>query len=403
MFIYKAGVVGAGLMGSGIAQVISFSGLPVVLKDVSKEFVDKGLAAARKVYEARVKKGKMSAEELEQKMALITGSTSWDDFSDVDIVIEAVPEDLALKKEIFAALDRVCPEHAILATNTSALSVSAIASATKRPDKVVGIHFFYPAPVMKLIEVIPGLETSPETMESSLSFSESLRKIAVKVKECDGFLVNRLLMPYLNEAVYALAEGSATAKEIDDAMVAFGMPMGPFTLADNLGLDTCYHVGNILHEAYGERAKASPLMNKLFAARCYGTKTGCGFYVYDDRESPLPRFLDEVRKETGVTRGSFTPERLIYPMINEAAFCLEENVATPTDIDVSMLAGTGFPQAKGGLLRYADTVGVDAVLAGLLEFRSRYGARFWPCPLLRRMVGAGHVGAKGKKGFFDTL
>ena len=206
-------------MGAGIAQVVTYAGIPVVLKDVNQELVDKGIAKIRDIYQKRVDKGKMSLSELESKMTLVSGTTSYEGFKDVDIVIEAVPEKMELKKKVFQDLEGQVSENTIFATNTSALSISELGAATKRPEKVVGMHFFFPAHVMKLIEVIPGLATNNETVDDVVAFSESLRKIPVKVNECAGFLVNRLLMPYLNEAAYCLEEGAATVQEIDQAMV----------------------------------------------------------------------------------------------------------------------------------------------------------------------------------------
>ena len=401
MYIYKVGVVGAGLMGSGIAQVVSYAGIPVVLKDVNDGFVQKGLANARAVYEGRVKKGKMSAEELEAKMALIQGTTSYDDFKDVDLVIEAVPETPEMKRAVFRELDGACPAHAILSTNTSALSISAMAAATKRPGQVAGLHFFYPASAMKLVEVIPALQTATETVDALVTFAEGLRKIPVRVRECAGFLVNRLLMPYLNEACLALQEGAAEALTIDEACVAFGMPLGPFILADSLGVDICRHVAETLFRAYGERAKPALLIEWLFAQRLYGAKAGAGFYVYDGRTpEPLPGLIAEIQKATGVKGTPFSIERILYPMANEAAFCLEENVASPGDIDIAMMAGTGWPQATGGLLRWADSVGLDKILVALDGFHKTLGGRFLPSPMLRRMVDAGWTGKSAGRGFF---
>src|SRR3989338_1610864 len=209
MYIYKAAVIGAGAMGAEIAQVISFSGIPVLLKDVDQARVDKGLEVIRKIYQRRVDRGKMTQDELEKKVLLVTGVVSFDGFKDVDLVIEAVPEKLELKRQIFAELDRLVPETAVLASNTSSLSISALGQVTKRPHKVIGMHFFYPAHIMKLVEAIPGLETSEETTGDVIGFAESLRKLPVRVNECPGFLVNRILMPYLNEAAYCVQEGAA--------------------------------------------------------------------------------------------------------------------------------------------------------------------------------------------------
>ncbi len=404
MFIYKAAVVGAGTMGGSIAQVITYAGLPVVIKDIDQKQLDEAVKKIQKIYQKRVDKGKMSYNEMEMKLALVTTTLTYDGFDDVDIVIEAVPEDMNIKKKVFKELDEVLPEHAIIASNTSALSITEMATATKRPGKCIGMHFFNPAHVMKLVEVIPGLQTDEQTIEDVIEFAESLRKIPVRVKECAGFLVNRLLGVYLNEAVICLQEGAATPKEIDDAMVKFGWPMGPFTLADMLGLDICYKVGKILYEEYGPRMKPPLLLEKLVKAGRLGQKTGAGVYLYDDPDAEdtlLPKLLEEVRKETKIVENSeFSPERLNYLLINEAVLCLMENISSHSDIDIAMMAGTGFPQDKGGPLKYADTVGVDIILNKLIEFRDKYGFRFWPAPLLKRMVAAGYTGVKAGRGFY---
>lgn len=401
MYIYKAGVVGAGTMGAEIAQVISYSGLPVVLKDVNQDFVNSGLAKIREIYKRRVEKGKMSAQDMEAKMMLVTGSTSYDDFKDVDIVVEAVPEKMELKKKIFQDLDKVCPEGTILASNTSSLSISEMSSATGRPHKVIGLHFFFPAHIMKLIEVIPGLATSDETVDDVTSFSESLRKIPVRVNECAGFLVNRLLMPYLNEAAYCLQEGAASMQEIDKAAVAFGMPMGPFTLVDSLGLDICEEVGKILLESYGDRMRPAELWKKFYDAKLLGRKSGAGFYNYQGTDSLADKIVEELRKQHGGKGSKFSTERIIFPMINEAAYCVQEHVSKASDIDIAMRAGVGFPEDKAGILAYGDKIGLDLVLSTLETLAKEHGSRFWPCPLLRRLVGANFLGVKTKRGFFE--
>ncbi len=400
MYIYKAAVVGGGAMGGGIAQVITFSGLPVMIKDIDDNAVQKALDKVRSIYESRVKKGKMTPNEIEPKIALATGTTTYDDFSDVDIAIEAVPEEINIKKQVFKELDEVCSESTILATNTSALSISEIASVTKRPDKVIGMHFFNPAHVMKLIEVIPGLQTSEDTIMDVMAFSESLRKIAVRVEECPGFLVNRLLMPYISEAVIALSEGAATATEIDQAMVEFGMPMGPFTLSDMLGLDVCYKVAHIMNEAYGPRMPVASLNHVLFEKGRLGQKSGAGFYDEDGSEKQLQQFIKEVQQKEGLKKTSFSPERLLFFMVNEATLALQEKIASATDIDIAMMAGTGFPQELGGPLKYADKVGLDTILDGLEKFKDELGFRFWPAHMLKRMVAAGLLGEKTGRGFY---
>ena len=410
MYIFKAAVIGAGTMGAQIAQVITYSGLPVLLKDQNPEAVEKGIETIRKIYQGRVEKGKMTPSEVEQKMALVTGTTTYEDFGDVDIVIEAIFEDYAVKRQVFSELDQACPETAILATNTSSIPISALAAATRRPEKVIGMHFFNPAHVMKLVEVIPALATSPETVEDTVVFSESLRKIPVRVQECAGFLVNRLLMPYLNEAALALEEGTASAPQIDEAMAAFGMPMGPFALLDMIGIDVSEKVADILHDAYGPRMIPATILYELVKANRLGVKSGAGFYNYQDSQNGmLDPLLDRIRNErnaqhdaphNGSHQNGFTPERLLAILINEAVICLQEGVATAADIDVAMLAGTGFPQEKEGPLHLADTWGIDRVLKVLEDSQAALGRRFWPAPMLKRMVAAGQLGRKVGKGFF---
>src|SRR3990167_1795160 len=286
MFIYKAAVVGGGAMGSGIAQVISYSGLPVVLKEINEDLAQKALSNIRKIYQGRVDKGKMTPPEMESKLSLVSVTTKFEDLKDVDIVIEAVPEKIELKKKVFQELDAVLPGQAIIATNTSALSISALGAATKRPDKVIGLHFFFPAHVMKLVEVIPGVSTGSETIEDATAFAEGLRKVPIRVNECPGFLVNRLLMPYLNEAVFCLQEGAAAMPAIESAMTGAGWPMGPFTLVDALGLDVCAEAGTVLLEGYGERMRPAALWASLLEAQRFGRKRGAGFYRYAESSDP---------------------------------------------------------------------------------------------------------------------
>ena len=402
MYIYKAGVIGAGAMGAEIAQVITYAGLPVVLKDTSEELVQKGLARIRAIYKRRVDKGKMTDAEMENKLALVTGTTRDADFKDTDIVIEAVPEKMDLKKKVFQDLEQVVGEGTIFASNTSALSVSEMGAATRRPEKMIGMHFFYPASVMKLVEVIPGLATSLETVDDVTHFAESLRKIPVRVNECAGFLVNRLLMPYVNEAAYCLQEGAASREEIDKAVKDFGLPMGPFTLVDQLGIDICFDATKVLLEAYGHRMRPAEIWRWLYEAKYLGAKTGAGFYSYSpDKPDLLKKLIEAVQSETKKKGTKFSLDRILFPMINEAAYCLEENVAKAADMDIAMMAGMGFPPEKGGLLKYADTVGLDRVLAVLEGLCAEQGDRFWPAPRLRRMVGAKFLGKKSGRGFFE--
>jgi 3-hydroxyacyl-CoA dehydrogenase len=285
MYIFKCAVVGAGAMGGEIAQVISWSGLPVVLKDIDQKMLDHGMATARGIYQRRVDKGKLTAAEMNEKMSLITPALTYDDFGDVDFVVEAVPEKLEIKKAVFAELDKICQSTAILATNTSALSISALAAATKRPGQVVGFHFFNPASVMKLIEVVSGAQTSKDTVETAVSFAEELRKIPVKVKECAGFVVNRVLMASMIEILKAREELGVDHEAVDALVQSKGgVPMGPFLLADMLGLDIAVDVAGTLEKAYGPRFATPKELRELVAAGHLGVKTGKGFYAHTSGE-----------------------------------------------------------------------------------------------------------------------
>ncbi len=404
MFIYKAAVVGGGAMGAEIAQVISYSGIPVVLKEVDDALAQKALGAIRRVYQARVDKGKMTAQDMEAKLSLVRVTTKLEDLKEADIVIEAVPEKMDLKKKIFKELDENLPAQVILASNTSALSISALGAATHRPDKVVGMHFFYPAHVMKLVEVIPGLATSEETVADSIAFCETLRKLPVRVNECAGFLVNRLLMPYLNEAAFCAVETDTPMREIDKAMVDFGFPMGPFLLVDTIGLDICHDVAGVLLAEYGSRMTPAPLWEAVYKLGRYGMKNGHGFYEYgaaEGNDAAVGEAFGRLRKNRKAPAGDFSPERLLLAMINEAALCIQERVASAADIDIAVLAGIGFPQKAGGLLQYADDLGIDVILSKLDALYKTEGERFFAAPLIRRMSGAGFLGKKTKRGFLE--
>jgi 3-hydroxyacyl-CoA dehydrogenase len=302
-------------------------------------------------------------------------------------------------------LEEACPEQAIFASNTSALSISEMGAATDKPHKVIGMHFFNPAHVMKLVEVIPGLDTGQETVDDVVMFAESLRKIPVVVQECPGFLVNRLLMPYLSEATKALEEGAATATEIDQAVVEWGMPMGPFTLMDMLGIDVCGHVGEYLYSEYGERMSPAPLFMKLIEAGRMGEKSGAGFYDHPGGESDVVAAMIEELQESGAvpTGTEFSVERLMYSLINEAALCVQENIASITDIDMSMVAGTGMTYGgeRIGPLAIADKIGLDVVMETLEALEKELGPRFRPSRPLKLRVRAGHLGEKAGKGFHE--
>ncbi len=406
MYIFKAAVIGAGAMGAEIAQVISFSGLPVVLKDVDQAMLDKGMARIRKIYQGRVDKGKMSAGEMDGKLSLVTPALAYDDFGDVDIVIEAVPETMKIKQAVLTEIAKAVPEATLFASNTSALSISEMGRYSSRPGKMIGMHFFNPAHVMKLVEIIPGLDTTQETVDDVVQFTESLRKIAVVVQECPGFLVNRLLTPYLNEAVMSLQEGAASANEIDQKMQDWGMPMGPFFLMDMLGLDVCAHVGQYLEQEYGSRMHGAELFVELVKAGRLGEKSGAGFYGYgNETDEPTKKMIADLQAGGNVRKGypGFDPDRLIMPLINEASLCIEEHIASLNDIDMAMVAGTGMTYGgeRIGPLAVADFIGLDVVVAKLEELQKKHGERFRPSRTLRTKVRAGHLGRAAGKGFHE--
>jgi len=409
MWIFKVGVVGAGAMGGGIGQVVTFCGLPVVVKDIDEAQLQLARDHVEGIYQARVDKGKMTSAQMQEKLDLIEYTLDYGEFADVDIVIEAVPEVMGVKQAVLKELDEVCPPDTILASNTSALSITEMGAASGRPHKVIGMHFFNPAHIMKLVEIIPGSETDQDTIDTVEQFTQELRKIPVIVKECPGFLVNRLLMPYLNEAVLAVEQGAATAQEIDEAMGSggFGWPMGPFFLMDMLGIDVCAHVGEYLYSQYGERVAPARLFYKLVELERFGEKSGAGFYIYAAADAqPVEDIIQALQDAGEVETGtSFSADRLILPFLNEAALCIQEDIANVNDVDMACIAGIGMQVNKDGQLvrmgplEYMDELGLDVVLAKLEAMEAELGARFHPADILVQKVRAGDLGKKTGFGF----
>ena len=281
MFVFKAAVVGAGTMGGEIAQTIANADIPVVLKDVEQKFVDQGLEKASSLWQGRVDAGKMEEAERDRKLSLISGTTTYEGFGDVDFVIEAVPERMEIKRAVFSELDEVTPGHAILASNTSSLSITEMGEVTGRPELVVGFHYFYPASVMRLVEVVEGEDTAPETVQAAVNFAQAIRKMPIRCLEAPGFVVNRILNSSVSELWRYQIETGADIKEIDRLVAeSKAAPMGPFFLSDLLGLDTVLHVAIHLSEAYGDRFVVHPGMKELVAAGDLGAKTGKGFYEH---------------------------------------------------------------------------------------------------------------------------
>ncbi len=408
MFIFKAAVVGAGTMGGQIAQTIAAAGIPVVLKDVKQELVDHGLEEARNVttgaLSGRVKKGKLTEEqaaaEVEAVMGRITGALDYSGFGDVDFVVEAVPERMEIKQLVFHELDSVTPGHAILASNTSSLSISEIADATLRPDKVVGFHYFYPAAVMPLIEVIEGEETSGETTQAALNFAQAIRKNPIVCAEVPGFVVNRILNAGIAEIWREQEEKQLSIKLIDEGVGAASVvPMGPYFLVNLLGLDTVLHVAEHLHESYDLEGETGRFyvpdgMSRLVSEGKLGAKTGGnGFYDTDgnpnlpgEGEPDIPELVELLSLKTFV----------------EAALVLEEGVATHRDIDVGMMAGAGLDPRRGLFPPFmkADMEGLDAMLERLEAAEEKHGERFAPPTILRRLVAQGRLGQKNGQGFY---
>ncbi len=397
MFVFKAAVVGAGTMGGEIAQVIASAGIPVMLKDVRQEFVEVGLEKAREVTRAQlatlVDKQKITAEQADAQaieiLARITGTTDYERFGDVDFVIEAVPERMAIKQAVFAELDIVTPGNAILASNTSSLSISEMADATSRPGKVVGFHFFYPASMMRLVEIVEGDDTDAETMQAATTFAQTIRKLPIACGEVPGFVVNRILNSAISEIWRFQERDALSIKAIDDAVSAARVaPMGPFFLTDLLGLDTVLHVAQHLQESYGAQSfYVHQGMKSLVEAGDLGAKTGKGFY-----ENANPR-------SEGATEfdADELTQRFVLKALVEACLLLEENVATVRDIDLGMMAGAGLippPFAR------ADQTGLDIVLAELERAAVEWGEQFAPPSILRRLVAQGRLGAKCGQGFF---
>jgi len=392
MFVFKAAVVGAGTMGGEIACTIASAGIPVVLKDVDRRFVDAGLAKARSIWQGQVDAGKLAPEALEQRMALIEGTTDYDGFGDVDFVIEAVPERIEVKQAVFAELDDVTPGHAILASNTSALPISEIAEATGRPDRVVGFHYFYPAATMRLVEVVEGLETSPETTQAAIAFAQAIRKNPIRCDEAPGFVVNRILNSSVGEVFRFQQERGAAIAAIDRAMTdARATPMGPFLLVDLLGLDTVGHVGRYLNDCFGDRFPLHAGMLERIERGELGAKTGRGFYVHGEG-APTPA-------EPGGEEGDVgeVVERFQLKALVEACLVLEEGIASTKDVDLGMMAGAGIVPPP---LARADAEGLDAVLARLERAQEAWGEQFAPPAILRRLVAQGRLGAESGQGFF---
>jgi 3-hydroxyacyl-CoA dehydrogenase len=398
--IAKVGVIGAGTMGGGITMNFLNVGIPVVLLEMKQEALDKGLATIRRNYENTMKKGKLKPEQVEQRMALVTGTLSYDAFADADLVIEAVFENMDVKQSVFETLDRVCKPGAILASNTSYLNIDKIAGFTKRPADVLGLHFFSPANVMRLLEVVRGAATAPEVLATSMAVAKKIKKIAIVSGVCDGFIGNRMLARY-GTAAAGLINAGALPQQIDGALQKFGMAMGPFRMGDLAGLDIGWATRK--RKANEAGVAFTPIVaDKLCEAGRYGQKTGSGWYRYEaGKRDPIPDAVTEQLIAEYRTANSITPrkisdaeviERCIYALVNEGARILEEGIAArASDIDIAYLNGYGFPLHRGGPMLYADLAGLPNVVRALRRFAAEPGAdaSWQPAPLLLRLADEG--------------
>ena len=400
--IKRAAVIGAGTMGGGITMTYVNAGIPVLLKDVDDAALQRGLATIRKNYEVTMSKGKMTAEQVEKTMALITPTTTYDGFDQVDIVVEAVFENMELKKTTFAELGKVTRADCVLASNSSTLDIDEFARASGRPPQVIGHHFFSPANVMKLLEIVRGRESSKEVIATSLKLAKKLGKVGVVVGNCFGFVANRMLAYYMREA-YLLLEEGASVPQIDKVLTDFGLPVGPFGMQDIAGIDVGARIRQYLKSIGKSRAEGpqSTIPDRLFDMGRYGQKTGAGWYKYDapgSRNRTADPLIDQLAEEEaqkrGIRRRPVSDEEIIArittALANEGARVLEEHFATRAgDIDVIYCYGFGFPRYRGGPMFYAETVGLATVLSRVNEYRARFGDYWEPAPLLEKLVAEG--------------
>lgn len=374
--VKKVGVIGAGTMGGGISMNFLSAGIPVTIVELAQEALDRGTGVMRKNYEATAAKGRMSAEQVEGAMGLLSPTLDFEALADCDLIIEAVFETMEIKKDVFGRLDKIAKKGAILASNTSYLNIDEIAASTSRPQDVVGLHFFSPANVMKLLEIVRGAKTAPDVLVTAMQLAKKIKKVAVVAGVCHGFIGNRMLMPRQVEATKLLLEG-ATPEQVDRVHVEFGMPMGPFQMADLAGVDIGWH---------RDPTRIENIRDALCAIDRWGQKKGAGFYDYDDKRRPSPspvvqQIIEEFAAKQGVTRRDISDEeiveRTLYTMVNEGAKILEEGMAQrASDIDVVWVYGYGWPVYRGGPMFWADTEGLQKIVEGLRNQEERMGSDF---------------------------
>jgi 3-hydroxyacyl-CoA dehydrogenase len=391
--VKKAAVIGAGTMGGGIAMNFANAGIPVTVVEVNQEALDRGLGIVRKNYEATASRGRLTAADVEKRMGLITGTTDWNAVRDADMIVEAVFEEMPIKKEVFAKLDGLAKPDAVLATNTSTLDVDEIASATKRPESVIGTHFFSPANVMRLLENVRGKKSSKTTVATAMAIGRRIAKVPVLVGVCYGFVGNRMLHQRGQQAEKLILEG-ALPHQVDKVLTDFGFPMGPFAMGDLAGLDVGWRIRK-------GRGVKSPVADRICELGRFGQKTGSGYFRYEKGDrTPIPdpeveKIIVDVATEQGITRRHISDEeilqRLLYPMVNEGAKILDEKIAIrASDIDVIWVYGYGWPVYRGGPMFWADQIGLRSVRDAMLGFQKATGDAFWaPAPLLSRLADEG--------------
>ncbi|TMX02989.1 hypothetical protein EJD97_018806 [Solanum chilense] len=400
--IKKVAILGGGLMGSGIATALLLSNYPVILKEVNDKFLQAGLGRVKANLQSSVKKGKMSPEKFEKTLSLLKGALDYEDFRDVDMVIEAVIENVSLKQQIFADLEKYCPPHCILGSNTSTIDLNLIGEKTKSQDRIIGAHFFSPAHVMPLLEIVRTQKTSPQVIVDLLDVGKKIRKTPVVVGNCTGFAVNRMFFPY-TQAALLLVERGADIFRIDRVITKFGMPMGPFRLCDLVGFGVAIATGGQFVMNFPERTYKSMLIPLMQEDKRAGETTRRGFYVYDDRRKASPdpeikKYIEKAREMSGVTidpkmaklSDKDIIEMIFFPVVNEACRVLAEGIAVKSsDLDISAIMGMGFPPYRGGIIFWADTLGSKYICSRLDEWSRMYGDFFKPCSYLAERASKG--------------
>ena len=398
--IQKVAMLGGGVMGSGIINLLLNGGLEAVLWDINDEAIEKGIAAMRKTYDYPIKKKKMTQADLDGMIQeRLTTTTSLEDLKDVDLIIEAVLEDMDIKQDIWKKLEGICRPDVVFGTNTSALPITEMASILADPGRMIGMHFFNPAHRMMLLEIICAEKTSDQTLATTVAFSRAIKKIPIVVNDGPGFYVSRQLGGLMGGAVYLTADGVDGAL-VEEAMIDFGMPMGPASLADLTGIDINYHVNKNFERRLGDRYKVHPLTERIYQTGCYGRKTGAGYFDYSG-EKPVPnqKVVDVFQKyleENKVTPKKISKQEVVDTLlalgINEAALMIEQGICDrPQDMDLAMIYGTGFPPYRGGILRYADKWGLKNVFEKLVELEKQYGPRFKPADQIKDMADSGET------------